>query len=262
MSYFAIQCRSGHENALEQFIQSMDHHWILEAIQKIISPAIVETKINGGVPVRENRKTSMGYVFIKVNSSYIDNRDSNLPSFKNEFYHFFKRIPFVSQILTTDIPEEEVRTFCQKSGLDIDNEEEDAHVIIEANKVHERNKKERLKEVNGADNQGHREYAEALLQQELKEPTCVVEKIERLIQKGKEKGHHIFAQLYYEINQKKEGDRLSLYLPHTFMVQALSYHQKEGTSQQLNNALKSPKILLEYLYTYMKTYVQSRGGVS
>ncbi|WP_240377268.1 hypothetical protein [Bacillus piscicola] len=218
MSYFAVLCRNGEEFELEYLIDKIDNKKVKQMIKKIISPAIIRTKITSNSPSKNRVNSSLGYVFIKV--------AEETSTISNDLYHFLKSIPFVQKIIPEEIPENEVRDFCENVGTDIDKEPEEAHivdsqVVIETKEEHERTLSDSIKHVNQIKIPKERKKAEKHLEQEMNTPSCVTEKMLRTIQKGKKKGLQYFKTITITEKVHKDQKRVSFHMPHSIFANAL-----------------------------------------
>lgn len=234
MSYFAVMCKPGQENTFESLFQMASSH-VKKLIDRIISPAIVETKITETSARKRYIKTAMGYIFIKVKDN---NGSINIP---NELYHFLKNIPVVSKVLPHEIPVEEVKYFCEKTGYNFDAQQEETEVVIEIEKEHEQDD-QKLKETNNESSLSIQQQAEE------KEPNCIGERMLRLVRKAKANGVDLLKKVIVGEKNYKNQKKVFLRTNHELFVTFI----EQSPTPLSHFHVRQPKKMMELIYDYFK----------
>lgn len=239
MSYFAILCRTGQENTFETFLEMTTHH-AKNLIAEVISPAFVETKITDHSATKRYIKTSMGYIFIKVKNS---SENMNIP---NELYHFLNKIPVVSKIFPHEISEEEVKQFCKRTGYNFEEKQEETEVVIEVEKEHDQNIQNNLHEMNFS--------MDKEKQQEQVNPSCIGEKMIRLVRKAKEKSVEFFKRILVVEKSVKNKKKVVLRTKHEVFLQSI---QQAGSTIS-HSDIRQPKKVMGIVYDYLSSLISQK----
>lgn len=238
MAYFAVNLRHGFSGfQLKKMIDRIFPEEVKGGIKSIIEPLAFVQKKTGKKVRRMAKNMSYGYVYLNI--------ETNAKTIPSKVYQHLNELPWITQIFSDDVPEDEVEAFCHNVGLKL----EESEIVFEIESNHEEKIEELVDVINDANTTiEQRKEAEKQLEEELANPTCLVEKMKRLVQEGNDDVNKAVKVTVKKKRGRSVGQiRLSLGL----VLKAAKEMEKKTGERVSSDELQSETFLLNIVHEYL-----------